>query len=195
VTFDAASKTVTSGQDATFSETIAVASDAPQGTTLKCEVTFLLNDQPADGFVQAVNITVPDVTAPECTCDPTTNPSGKNIPAAGKNPKSGQNPDGFYVLGAKDNVDTDPQIFVKDSVSGQVFGPYHNGDKVKITQARGATPNAKPGSDGIVAHIQLQGDAQALPRMPPATSRTRSTASCRSPRGKREAAPDSACAR
>ena len=120
------------------------------------------NDQPADGSVQTVNITVLAVTARECTCDPTTNPSGKNIPAAGNNPKSGQNPDGFYVLGAKDNVDTDPQIFVKDSVSGQVLGPYHNGDKVKITQAPGVAPKAKLGSGDIVAHIQLQSDAQVF---------------------------------
>jgi len=173
VTFDAASKTVASGQDATFTETITVGSDAPQGMTINCEVNFLINGQPVDGFVQTIQITVPDVTAPECNCEPTTNPSGKNIPAAGNNQKSGHNPDGFYVLGATDNVDSDPQIFVKDSVSGEVFGPYHNGDQVKITQAPGVTP--MPSRDPAISWrtFNCRVTHRSSPWMPPATSRRR----------------------
>src|SRR5574341_1161645 len=114
VTLTPASQTVTSGSDATFVETIVVAGDAPQGTTIDCQVDFLLDGQPVEGFSESIHINIPDVTAPTGQCQPTTNPGGKNIPPAGNNPKSGQNPDGFYVLSAADNVDPNSQIFVAD---------------------------------------------------------------------------------
>jgi uncharacterized repeat protein (TIGR01451 family) len=57
--YDAASKTVTSGQDATFDETLAVAPNAPDGGVLHCNVDFLLNGISAPGFQQTVDITVP----------------------------------------------------------------------------------------------------------------------------------------
>jgi hypothetical protein len=54
-TFDAPSKTVTSGTDASFTETITLAPDAPTGD-LHCTVDFLLNGEPAgDDFVQKIN--------------------------------------------------------------------------------------------------------------------------------------------
>ena len=62
-TFDAASKTVTSGQDATFTETITLAANAPAGD-LDCTVDFLLNGNPAgDAFVQTVTVNRP----PDCS--------------------------------------------------------------------------------------------------------------------------------
>lgn len=54
-----ASKTVTSGQDATFSETISVAANASFGTALTCQVDFLLNGNPTAGFTEAITINVP----------------------------------------------------------------------------------------------------------------------------------------
>ncbi|MGI8782324.1 MAG: hypothetical protein ACR2L2_01540 [Acidobacteriota bacterium] len=82
-------------------------------------------------------------------------------PNAGNNPKSGQNPDGFYQLFGKDNCTNtvSVQIFVKDSASNFVAGPYAPGTKVKITQAPGVTPNEKKMAGEIAAHIQLKGDA------------------------------------
>ena len=56
-----------------------------------------------------------DTTPPVVACQPTTNPSGNNIPPAGENPKSGQNPDGFYILLASDVVDPNPDITVSDT--------------------------------------------------------------------------------
>jgi hypothetical protein len=100
-----------------------------------------------------------DGTPPDVGCTPTTNPAGKNIPKAGSNPKSGQNPDGFYQLGAVDNVDPNPQIFVVDSASGFSAGPFANGDNVKITQAPGVTPSVEPMAGVIGAHIKINGDA------------------------------------
>jgi hypothetical protein len=93
-----------------------------------------------------------DLTAPVPTCEPTTNPAGKNIPP-------GQNPDGFYVLLAADEVDPNPQITVSDTGSSFVAGPYASGTKIKLTQAPGATPNVKPGPGVIDWHITLKGDA------------------------------------
>jgi uncharacterized repeat protein (TIGR01451 family) len=58
-TYDAASKTVTSGSDVTFEETLSVASNAPDGGVLKCNVDFLLNGTSEAGFQQSVAITVP----------------------------------------------------------------------------------------------------------------------------------------
>lgn len=57
--YDSSSQTVTSGNDATFQETLAVAPNAPDGGTLHCTVQFLLNGNPVDGFSQSVAIDVP----------------------------------------------------------------------------------------------------------------------------------------
>lgn len=57
--YDASSKTVTSGDDATFAETLSVAPDAPDGDVLHCNVDFLLNGASQPGFQQTVDITVP----------------------------------------------------------------------------------------------------------------------------------------
>ena len=89
---------------------------------------------------------------------PTTNPSGNNVPPAGNNPASGQNPDGFYELTAVDAVDPNPRITFRDSGSSFVAGPYASGTKIKLTQAPGATPNVKPGAGVIDWHITLKGD-------------------------------------
>jgi uncharacterized repeat protein (TIGR01451 family) len=58
-TYDAASKTVKSGSDVTFEETLTVASNAPDGGVLHCKVDFLLNGTSEEGFQQSVAITVP----------------------------------------------------------------------------------------------------------------------------------------
>ena len=60
-TYDAASKTVTSGTDAIFKETLTVAPKAVG--VLKCRVDFLLNGMHVDGFQQKVTIIAFGVTA------------------------------------------------------------------------------------------------------------------------------------
>jgi hypothetical protein len=109
-------------------------------------------------------VTVKDVEAPVAECVPTTNPAGKNIPTAGENPKSGQNPDGFYILQGADNCDaaSSLQIFVKDSAEGPcggtfVAGPYAPGTKVKLTQSPGQNGVKKMAGE-IVAHINTKGE-------------------------------------
>ena len=110
-----------------------------------------------------------DTTPPEVACLETVNPHGKKVPPAGSTtppgPKGGQNEDGFYKLTAWDAVDPDPQIYVVDSGSGTVFGPFPSGTKIKYTEDPTATPTIKrmgssKGQAGDIDwHIIGNGDA------------------------------------
>lgn len=155
----AGSTTVTSGDDVTYTETIAVSGSATPGT-YSCTVDFLLDGKHAAGFTQTVRIEVRDVKPPVAGCSETNNPSGGKVPPAGPAAgKSGQNPDGFYVLRARDDFDPAPKLYVGDTASAAVFGPFASGTKIKLTQAPGVTPSQKPGSGDIDWKIQLKGDA------------------------------------
>ncbi len=152
--------TVSLGGVVTFVETITVGSSAPPGT-YTCTVTFFLDGFP--GTREEITVTVPGHPA---ACVETTNPHGDNVPPAGSTtlpgPKGGQNDDGFYQL-----ISPDPGalVFVVDTGSGTIFGPFPSGTKIKYTQAPGALPGLKPiGStngqaDAVLAHINGTGDA------------------------------------
>jgi hypothetical protein len=99
---------------------------------------------------------------PTAACTPTTNPGGKNIPGQNASPKAGMNPDGYYQLLGVDPDSPAPALFVGDTESSFVAGPYAPGTKVKITQTPGGTPRAKPGPKDIEAHIFLNGDARVF---------------------------------
>lgn len=101
----------------------------------------------------------------EGSCVEYVNPHGATIPPAGQtspgtNPNSGQNPDGFYQIGASDNSD----VYVIDTATGTKFGPYPSGTVIKYTEANGATPtvlqigstNGQAGA--VTVHILGQGD-------------------------------------
>jgi len=105
-------------------------------------------------------VTVEDKEAPLAACRPAVNPSAKKIPTAGKNPKSGQNPDGFYQLLGKDNCDANPAVYVQDSITGFVFGPFASGDIVKIVQSNHDVIKRSP--PPVLAQIQCVGDALVL---------------------------------
>lgn len=94
---------------------------------------------------------------PTAACVKGPNPAG-NIPPA----KGGQRPDGFYKLLGFDILDPSPVVFVNDTGSGTIFGPFANGTNIKYTQAPGATPSIKtiggPTSD-VAWHITGIGDA------------------------------------
>ena len=59
-----------------------------------------------------------------------------------------------------DNADPNPQIFIHDSDSAAVFGPFADGTTIKLTQAPGATPSQKPRTGDVDWKIKLKGDAQ-----------------------------------
>ena len=165
VSFVPASQTVTSGEDAVFTETIHVSAGAIQGQTYVCDDNALLNGIPmtaADGqiILEVKTIHVRDITPPVAQCVEGTNPSGQNVPQAGPGAgNSGQNPDGFYQLLGSDNVAV-ASIVVCDSGSSFCSDPFVNGDQVKITQAPGATPSdSRPAPGVIVSQLKLNGDA------------------------------------
>jgi hypothetical protein len=173
VTFAPVSQVVTSGEHAVFTETISVtAGPAQQGQTYDCDDWALIDGEPmTDSARNRINehktITVPDTTPPVARCVETVNPSARNVPAAGPNAgNSGQNPDGFYELIARDVVDPDPEIFVvdkgKDGVLGTAddttFGPFASGTKIKYVEANGVTPSQSPGAGAIDWMIQGNGD-------------------------------------
>ncbi|MBI2474513.1 MAG: VWA domain-containing protein [Candidatus Taylorbacteria bacterium] len=129
VTLSPASQTVTSGDNATFTETIAVANDPSlMGTTQSCVVHF--EDENGNSL------------------------GDENIPSASKT-----NEDGFFVLGGSDNLDPDVEIYVKDSETGVIFGPFAAGTVIKYVEANGATPGQKPGAGSVDWQINGQGDA------------------------------------
>jgi hypothetical protein len=150
--------TATDNCGATVSYSIAPGTVFAKGTT---SVTATATDAAGNKSSCTFTVTVNDTQAPVGTCVPTTNPAGNNEPGAKSNGKSGQNPDGFYQLLGTDNCDAASAlaVYVKDSGSNYIAGPFKSGDKVKITQAPGVTPNTKPMAGVIVAHIQLKGDA------------------------------------
>lgn len=98
--------------------------------------------------------------APAAGCEPTTNPAGKNEPGRNASPSAGMNPDGFYVVLGLDEDSPEPAVFVADTESTFVAGPFAPGTKVKITEANGTTPRVKGGAGAITAHILLNGDAR-----------------------------------
>jgi hypothetical protein len=152
VTLDPATQTVTSGDDAIFEETITVAADAPQGATLTCEVQFTLNGLDAgEGFTQSVSVDVNDVTPPEVSCEPGPNPAGY-VP--------GSTNAGFYQMLSSDNVDAAVDVYIHDTGSSAVFGPFDSGTTFKLTQAPGATPSAEPFHGAVDWTVKLNGDAE-----------------------------------
>ena len=155
ITLSPATRTVQSGTDAVFDETITVAPDAPQGATLHCTVPFTLNGADAGpAFTQTVSIDVNDVTPPSVSCPPGPNPAGK-IPRA-------NNQDGFFRMVASDNVDASVPVLIKDLGSGTVFGPYASGTTFKLTQAPGGRVTVKPFTGAVAWKFTFNGDAQLI---------------------------------
>ncbi|MBI2098730.1 MAG: VWA domain-containing protein [Candidatus Wildermuthbacteria bacterium] len=139
---------VPGGTPVNFTETIAVDNDpALEGTTLQCVVTFIANHYPEEGAPigrELIRITVPDTTPPTAQCVETVNPHGQTVPKAPAKGGQGQNQDGYYELLARDLLDPNPAVWLKDTGSGTLFGPFASGIKVKYVEANGATPSQTP---------------------------------------------------
>ena len=87
--------------------------------------TLVVTDSNGASSSCSATITVVDTTAPQLSCVPSTNPSGKNEPKA-------LNEDGFYKITTGDACTAAPTVFL---------GSYAiaNGETIKITQAPGQT--------------------------------------------------------
>jgi len=101
----------------------------------------------AGSDVCAFALTVLDREAPVVACQPAPNASGKSVPG-GK--QTGANSSGLFQLLSKDNCDLNPQIYVRDSASTFVAGPFATGSLVKIM----SDPLAPPGQKNIAGRLQ-----------------------------------------
>ena len=115
-------------------------------TTVTCTATDAAGNPGSD----TATMRVVDTTPPTVGCVLGPNPAGHSVPASEA---------GFRTLTGVDVVDTDVEIFVRDTASSAVFGPYPSGTNIKLTQAPGATPQAKPGQGAVNWQITLKGDA------------------------------------
>ena len=95
-------------------------------------------------------ITVVDTTPPTAGCPEGPNPGG-TVPGS-------HNPDGFFLLTATDIVDGAPRVFLRDTDSGTVWGPFSSGQKIKYTE-NGAKPSIKT-MPGDILKITGNGDAE-----------------------------------
>jgi hypothetical protein len=152
--------TVPSGDPAIFREVVTAAKDAKQCN--KCVVKFI---DGAGNVLGEQVIHVKDIEPPAVACTECANPAGKNVPGENRsaNAKSkAVNPDGFYLLSAKDNCDPSPMLWVGTKASPKLFGPFASGTTIKLTQAPGATPSIKPmggPTSAVPWHITLPTDA------------------------------------
>lgn len=144
--------TVPSGDVANFTETIAVPNDPSlEGSTINCTVEF--HDEYTNLLgTQSLVVMVQDVTAPQAACLEGVNPAG-STPSA-----DGTNEDGFFLLSSVDNVDANPDIYIMDNGSGEVFGPFADGTNIKYVQATGAPTRQRDGTGEVDWFITGKGD-------------------------------------
>lgn len=132
-------------------------SQFPLGVTpVECQATDAAgNTGHGSGTIRVV-----DTTPPAVACVESTNPGGTVPPAGGSQPHpQGQNQDGFYRLDATDAVDTDPEVYLRDSGSGHVFGPFASGQRIKYTE-NGARPSQRPLGNSDILHLTGIGDGE-----------------------------------
>jgi len=136
---------------------VDLSEDFPSGSTFSKgtnTVTVTGVDLAGNTNTCTFTITVVDKEAPLVMCRPAPNPSGKvSEPGKGGN----INPNGYYQLLAKDNCDANPAIYVKDTKSGFVAGPFKDGDIVRLKHAGGAASSVA-GTVPVAAVISLKGN-------------------------------------
>ncbi len=138
---------------------VTVSEDSPPGTMFPVgtnTVNVTAVDAAGNTNTCSFTITVQDTEPPAVICIPAPNPSGK-IQVPGKGAYT-PNPNGYYQLLVKDNCDPNPSIYVKDTSSSFVAGPFHNGDIVRLKHTGGA-PSSGTGNAPVLAVINLNGNA------------------------------------
>jgi uncharacterized repeat protein (TIGR01451 family) len=146
--YDAPSKTVTSGETVTFEETLAVASNAPDGDVLHCNVDFLLNGTSEEGFQQSVAITVP-LRPTNLSLEKSVSPSlvteGHNVTYTLTATNNGKDPDASVSA-------TDPLVGGESFVSGD---PGCSATAVTVTCEFGTLGAGEEASKSFVVAIPL----------------------------------------
>ena len=100
------------------------------------------------------------------SCVGNVNPSGNHIPNAGTGTgHSGQNPDGFYLIGTTSGADVE----VIDLSNNVVIGMFPAGSVIKVTQASAKNPQDSfrkiggNGANAVIAHVFAGGDIAVVP--------------------------------
>jgi hypothetical protein len=124
------SRTVTSGDDATFTEVVSAGAGAVPGGTLTCKVDFLLNGVLSPGFTETITEHVPKVTPSIATT-----PSG-SAPAGGNVSDTATLTGGFHPTG---------------TVTFQLFGPGDTGCATPIATRTGTVSGSGTATSGNVA--------------------------------------------
>jgi Bacterial Ig-like domain (group 3)/von Willebrand factor type A domain len=130
VALSPASRTVTSGDDATFTETITVAPGATPGTTITCSVDFLLNGTLSAGFTESITEHVP-----------------KASPTLGTTP-SGTAPAGGTI---SDTATLSGAFAPTGTVTFQLFGPGDTGCATPIATRTGTVSSGSAASGNVTA--------------------------------------------
>ena len=89
-----------------------------------------------------------DTIPPQVSYGQGINPGGIIVPKA------------FYQLNATDGIDPNPQIFVEDTGTGSVFGPFSSDANIKYIVAKGAIPSLTYIGPSSIPFITGQGPAQ-----------------------------------
>ena len=108
-------------------------------------------------------VAVKDCEAPVVSCRPVHESSGKKNAKAHKDSEHEEDPDGLFQLLGHDNCDSNPRLYIQDSASGFLAGPFANGDIVQITKKHGHedsddAKDSKHGRPPMVAHLRLEGN-------------------------------------
>ena len=114
------SRTVTSGDDANFTETVTVSPSAVPGSTLHCTVDFLLNGSSQPGFSESITEHVPKATPAISTTPSGSVPAGGNLSDTA-HVSGGFSPTGnvtFQLFGPGDTSCSTPIATRVDSLSG-----------------------------------------------------------------------------
>jgi hypothetical protein len=130
VSLSPASRTVTSGNDAGFTENITVSPTAVPGTTITCSVEFLLNGTLSPGFTETITEHVPKASPAISTT-----PSG-SVPAGGNISDSATLSGGFSPTG---------------TVTFQLFGPGDTTCATPIATRTGTVAGGSAVSGNVAA--------------------------------------------
>ena len=127
-----------------------MADDAAPGV-YECDDWALINGDPMENDAGDVILEHKTITVAAAYCVEGVNPAGKTPKAPG----TGQNEDGFYLIGAE------PEglaVEVVDAGSGTVFGPFPTGTNIKYTE-NDDDISIQPGPGAVDYKIKGFGDA------------------------------------
>ncbi|GAA4493800.1 Calx-beta domain-containing protein [Actinoallomurus oryzae] len=124
------SRTVTSGDDANFTEVVSAGAGAAPGGTLNCKVDFLLNGVLQPGFTETITEHVPKVTPSIATTPSDSAPAGGNVS------DTATLTGGYHPTG---------------TVTFQLFGPGDTGCKTPIATRTGTVSGSGTAASGNIA--------------------------------------------